>query len=103
LYLAAEILRPGICHGFHEKAKKDDGQWIPEGPEVEVRPEGVDGSAVGAATALYPERVFEGLEITKDEAMPPEADAPAGRAAGGLLPRVFSAEIVKLLYIDLKV
>ena len=68
-----------------------------------MRTEGVNGSAVGAAAALHPDKVFEGLEITKDEAMPPEADAVAGRTARGLLPGVFSAEIAKLLYINLKV
>ena len=103
MYLAAEVLRPGARHCLDKKAKKNDGQRIPEGLEVRARTEGVDGSAVGAAAALYPERVLEGLEVAKDEAMPPEADAVAGRAAGGLLPGVFSAETAKLLYIDLKV
>jgi hypothetical protein len=100
LDLAVEFLRPGIRGGSDKKTKEDDGQRIPEGPEVGVRAEGVDGSAVGAAAALYPERLFEGLEIAKHIAMTPEADAPAGRAAGGLLPRVFSAEVVKFLYIN---
>jgi len=103
LDLAAEVLRPGARHCLDKKAEKDDGQRIPEGLEIRMRPEGVNGSAVGAAAALYPDKVFEGLEVTKDKAMPPEADAVAGRATDGLLPRVFSAEVVKFLYINLTV
>jgi hypothetical protein len=103
LDLAIELLRPGVRHDFDKKAKEDDGEGIPEGSEVGARAEGVDGSAVGAAAALYPDRVFEGLEIAKDEAMPPKTDAPAGRATGRLLPGVLSAEIAKFLYINLKV
>ena len=62
--------------------------------------ERVDGCAVGAAAALYPEGFLKGLEIAKDEAMAPESNALAGRAAGGLLPGVCPAEIAKLLYIN---
>lgn len=103
LDLAVELSYPGIRHCLDKEAEKNDGQRIPEGPEVRVRTEGVNGSAVGTAVALYPKRVLKGLEVTKDEAMPPEADAVTDRAARGLLPGVFSAETAKLLYINLKV
>jgi hypothetical protein len=100
LYLAAELLRPSARHCLDKEAEKNDGQRIPKGLEVRMRTEGVNGSAVGATAALYPDKVFKGLEIAKHITMPPEADAPAGRAASGLLPGVFSAEVVKFLYIN---
>lgn len=60
----------------------------------------MDRPAVGAAAALYPDGLFEGLKIPKNKPVPPKPGASAGRTAGGLLPGVSSAEVAKFLYIN---
>jgi hypothetical protein len=88
LDLTVKTFCPDICHGFYTKTKIDHAERIPEGVEVEMRPEGVDRSAVRATAALHPERTFEGFKITDGKTVAPKADAVTGRATGRLIPWV---------------
>lgn len=103
LQLTAELADPPVHDGFRKKTEKDGGQRIPERLEVGVGAEGVDGTAVGAAAALYPERLFEGFEVAACKPVPPEAGSAADRAPDRLFPGIFSAEFMELLYVNLLV
>jgi hypothetical protein len=100
LELTVKLADPRVHDGFFKKAQKDDGQRIPERLEVRAGAKGVYGSAVRTSAALYPERLFEGLEVAEGKAVPPEADTATDRAPDGLLPGISSAEFMKLLYIN---
>lgn len=93
LVLAGDMGEPAmVLYSLHERG--EDGQKrIPEAPVKEIRPQGIDGAAVGAAQAPDPQRHYEAFKIPLDVPVSPDAGGCAGETARGPRPRVRLAKL----------
>ena len=93
LSLTGEVRPPGLTFQLASEAGHDQRPRRPESPPVCLGPQRVHSTALRAAPAFHPYRLFQVVEVSRDITMPPQTWPPASGTSRWPWPGVMFALI----------